>query len=113
MPRKEGPRARLCWFHPDGGVDHSPADGPNRRAAEAVVATLGELVADSDTALVTAFVMLAEAVDSDPTNAALWAQYRAAEASVREVANRGDDDEFSRLLAGLSAEVRDAEVGEP
>jgi hypothetical protein len=57
--------------------------------------------------------MLAEAVDSDPTNAALCGQYRAAEAAIREVASSGDDDEFSRLMARLSADVRDAEESQP
>jgi hypothetical protein len=114
MPRKDGPKARLGWQMPETGeFVYELGDGPNRRAAEAVVATLGDSLSDADQALVTGFVMLAEAVDSDPTNAALWGQYRAAEMGVREVANRGDDDEFSRLLAGLSAEIRDSEVAEP
>lgn len=114
MPRKEGPKARLGWQQPEtGAFDYEPHDGPNRSAAEAVVGSLREVFSDFDEALVTGFLMLAEAVDSDPTNAALWGQYRAAEMGVREVANRGDDDEFSRLLAGLSAEIRDSEVSEP
>ena len=114
MPRKDGPKAKLGWLEPDTlEFDYSPVDGPNRQAAEATVATLAEQFTDGDVALVTGFVMLAEAVDADPTNAALWGQYRAAEAAVREVANRGDDDEFSRLMARLSADVRDAEESQP
>jgi hypothetical protein len=54
---------------------------------------------------------LAEAVDADPTNAALWGQYRAAETVIREAASGGDDD-FAKLIAGLSADVRNAEVVE-
>lgn len=114
MPRKDGPKARLGWLDPESGeFDYQPVDGPNRSAAEATVTTLAEQVTDGDLALVTGFVMLAEAVDADPTNAALWGQYRAAEAAVREVASRGDDDEFSRIMADLSASVRDTEVAEP
>lgn len=114
MARKDGPKARLGWHDPEtDSFDWRPVDGPNRSAAESVADTLREMFTDGDAALVTGFVMLAEAVDADPTNAALWGQYRAAEAAVREVANRGDDDEFSRLMAGLSASIRDPEVAEP
>ena len=114
MPRKDGPKAKLGWLDPESqDFDYSPVDGPNRQAAEATVDTLADQFTDADTALVTGFVMLAEAIDADPTNAALWGQYRAAEAAVREVANRGDDDEFSRLMADLSASVRNPEVSEP
>mgnify|MGYP003548137045 FL=1 len=114
MARPIGPKAKLGWLDPETQeFDYSPVDGPNRSAAEATLVTLAEQFADADEALTTGFVMLAEAVDADPTNAALWGQYRAAEAAVREVANRGDDDEFSRLMAGLSASIRDTEVAEP
>ena len=114
MSRKDGPKAKLGWLDPESGeFDYQPTAGPNRSAAEATVGTLALHFTDGDSALVTGFVMLAEAVDADPTNAALWGQYRAAEVVVREVANRGDDDEFSRLMAGLSASVRDSEVAEP
>jgi len=111
MARKEGPRARLVWML--DGVISFDVDGPNRLAADRVLVEHAEQFAAGDDALTVGFVMLAEAVDADPTNAALWGQYRAAELAVREVANRGDDDEFSRLMAQLSADVRNPEVGQP
>ena len=114
MPRKDGPKAKLGWLDPETlEFDYSPVAGPNRIAAEAVLAAVEEHLSEADEAMATGFVMLAEAVDSDPTNAALWGQYRAAELAVRGVATRGDDDEFSRLMAELSAEVRDSSVREP
>ena len=111
MPRKDGPRARLGWLIE--GEWHVTGAGPNRIAADAVAKAAAEHFTGVAEALIVSFVMLAEAVDSDPTNAALWGQYRAAEAAVREVATGGDDDEFSRLMAKLSAAVRDPEVAEP
>lgn len=111
MPRKDGPIARLGWLGDDGEFSLE-AVGPNRRAADAVIAAVSAEFGDVDGALLTGFVMLAEAVDADPTNAALWGQYRAAETVIREAAS-GDDDEFSRLMAQLSADVRDPEVVEP
>ncbi len=114
VARKEGPKAKLGWRMPDNGeFVFEPHAGPNRIAAEAVLAAVEEHLSEADEAMATGFVMLAEAVDSDPTNAALWGQYRAAELAVRGVATRGDDDEFSRLMAELSAEVRDSSVREP
>jgi hypothetical protein len=110
MSRKDGPVARLGWLA-DGEFDVS-TPGPNRMAADAVIAAVAAEFGDVDGALLTGFVMLAEAVDADPTNAALWGQYRAAETVIREAAS-GDDDEFSRLMAELSANVRDPEVAEP
>lgn len=109
MPRKDGPIARLGWLV-DGEFEVSAA-GPNRAAADAVVAAVSAQFADVDGALLVSFVMLGEAVDADPTNAALWGQYRAAETVIREAAS-GDDDEFSRLISNLSADVRDSEVAE-
>ena len=109
MPRAETPRARLGWVL-DGEWSFDAA-GPNRTAADAVVAATSDQFAATDGALVTAFVMLADAVDADPTNAALWGQYRAAEQSIRG-ATSGDDD-FTRFLSGLSADVRNSEVAKP
>ena len=109
MPRPPAPIARLGWLL-DGEFSVS-AVGPNRLAADLVVSSLGER-ADGDAALLTTFVMLAEAVDADPTNAALWGQYRAAESAIRE-ASGSDDDDFTRIMAELSADVRNAEVAEP
>jgi hypothetical protein len=109
MPRPPAPIARLGWLL-DGEFDVAAA-GPNRSAADLVVSSLGTR-ADTDAALLVGFVMLAEAVDADPTNAALWGQYRAAEAAIREAAG-SDDDDFARIMAELSADVRDPEVAEP
>ena len=110
-------KAKLGWLMADEDDSlffaFEPHAGPNRIAAEAVLAAVEEHLSEADEAMATGFVMLAEAVDSDPTNAALWGQYRAAELAVRGVATRGDDDEFSRLMAELSAEVRDSSVREP
>lgn len=111
MPRKDGPVARLGWLL-DGEFDVAHV-GPNRQAADAVAATVGAHFADAGEALLTGFVMLAEAVDADPTNAALWGQYRAAEILIREAVTSGADDEFSRSIAELSAALRDPEVAEP
>lgn len=113
MPRRKDDRiARLGWDI-DGEFHWRPADGPNRAAAELVVATrqtLGHLD-DVDDAAVMAFVMLAEAVDNDPTNAGLWAQYRAADVTVRGLGSN-DDDALARLLAELSPTVRDTTESE-
>jgi hypothetical protein len=84
----------------------------NREAAERVIESTRAMFTDSDAALLTGFLNLAAAVDVNPTNAALWGQYRAAEATIREAVSSGDDDDFSRLMAELSADVRDAEVAE-
>lgn len=110
MPRKDGPKARLGWLI--DGEWHVSAVGPNRSAADDVASTVAEHFTGASAGALTAFVMLAEAVDSDPTNAALWGQYRAAEQLIREVATGGDDDEFTQLMARLSAEVRNPAVEE-
>jgi len=109
MPRREQPVARLCWTL--DGVTELELPGPNRLAADGVLAAAGAVLGDVDQALATSFVMLAAAVDADPTNASLWGQYRAAEASIRGVLT-GGDDEFSAVIAAMSADLRDAEVAE-
>lgn len=80
MPRKSGPdiRGRFVWFV-DGEPKIEAEDrGPNRDAAEVVVAKMraAKAVKGGDEALVMAFVLLGEAVDHAPTDARLWAQYR-------------------------------------
>ncbi len=61
-----------------------------------------------DDALVTLVVGLAAAVDVEPANAALWREYRAAEADLRKVGDRGDPDAVQALLDALRGpEVRD------
>lgn len=118
MPRAFEPKARLGWQQEDGGFDYNRSDGPNRRAADALVSHLAELhhTEDIDGAQIRAFVMLAESVDSDPTNAALWGQYRAAELQLRGVTDRGKESAFDALLKGLAESgpvVSDAKVTEP
>lgn len=114
MPRKQVDRvARFVWV-----VDGEPelrGKGPNRVAAEQTLAAVRALgrVEPIDEALTSAFVLLGEAVDNDPTNAALWGQYRASEESLRGLGGDANEDAFAEFLAGLSSEVRDAEVGEP
>jgi hypothetical protein len=88
-----------------------PTYGRNRTAAETTIEALEahERLSDIDAARVALVRALADAVDSDPTNASLWREYRAAEQALRET----DDttgDEFARLLAALSAEMGDTET---
>lgn len=93
----------------DGEVRFDPHRGPNRLAADELVAHVRSLdkISAGDEAHATAAAMLGEAVDADPTNAALWGQYRQALDAVKGLGAGGDDDTFARLLAELgSAEVR-------
>lgn len=85
-----------------------PAHGRNRQAVEDMVAALrakGQMDA-VDSARLVAAQALADAVDSEPTNASLWREYRAALETLRQAGDHGTD-EFAALLAGLSAEVGD------
>lgn len=87
----------------------TPVYGRNRGAVEEMVdalRTTGRLEA-VDAARVTAAQALADAVDTEPTNASLWREYRAALETLRQ-ANDGGTDEFAALLDSLSAEVGDA-----
>lgn len=98
-PKKATPRKRTA----------KPAHGRNRTAVDEMVAALeatGRLE-QVDAARVTAARALAEAVDSEPTNASLWREYRAALETLRLVDDGGPDD-FAQLLADLSAEVGDS-----
>lgn len=88
----------------------------NLQAAESMVAALrgaGRLEPVDD-ALVMAVLSLAESVDVDRGNAALWSQYRAAMESLRSL-EVGDDDSLERLLSQLAggADVRDTGKSEP
>lgn len=116
MPRAFVPKARLGWQMEDGEFVFEPHNGPNREAAAGLVAHLAELHHTEvvDGAQIRAFVMLAESVDGDPTNAALWGQYRAAELQLRGVTDRGKESAFDALLKDLAASgpvVPDAAVG--
>jgi hypothetical protein len=115
MPRPDKPVARLGWVL-DGEIRFDPHSGPSRLAAEALAGSMRELarLEDIDEATVWVAVLLGEAVDADPTNAALWGQFRAAIADLRGVGAGGDDDALAQLLAGLGApDVRDTEEPEP
>lgn len=112
VPRPDQRVARLGWLFEGEFTVEAP--GPNRVAADEMTAHLWSLqrLEPIDAAQVAAFVMLAEAVDSDPTNASLWGQYRAAELQLRQVGTDGDGDDFERLMADLQAPVSDSEVVE-
>lgn len=107
MPRKEEPKAKLGWVL-DGEFTFDPHRGPNRLAADALVVELADELASADRVLAATAQMLGEAVDADPTNAALWGQYRAAVDQLRAVRATVDDDAFSKFMAELGGtEVRD------
>ena len=114
MPRKDEPRAKLGWVL-DGEFRYDPHAGPNRLAADALVDALSEYVVGTSEVLAASVQMLAEAVDSDPTNAALWGQYRAAVDQLRGLGATDDDDAFSKLMEqlGSGTDVRDPAQSEP
>ena len=92
---------------PTGVVD---IQGRNRLAAEATIAALRsagrlELI---DSARIATLQTLADAVDADPVNASLWREYRAAESTLREVNDDGND-ELTEILGRLSTPMGDAE----
>ena len=87
----------------------APIYGRNRTAAEETIAALeaARRLDDTDSARVASLRSLADAVDADGTNASLWREYRAAEASLREV--RDDDtDGFAELIGKLSTSMGNA-----
>jgi hypothetical protein len=112
MPRADKPVARLGWLL-DGEFTYERGAGPNRLAADELVGVLrgDDTISTHHAALVTGFAMLAEAVDADPTNAALWGQYRQAEVAVRSLME-SNNDPLADLLAELNgagdADVRNA-----
>lgn len=59
---------------------------------EALTETVEASDADVPAALLSVALGLADAVDADPKNAALWREYRAALADVMEVVNGSPDD---------------------
>ena len=87
----------------------APVYGRNRTAIETTVQALRDSgrLDPVDEARVTAAFALADAVDSDPTNASLWREYRAA-VEILRLASDGGTDDFAALMAGLSAEVGDS-----
>ena len=60
-----------------------------------------------DAVRVAALLTLADAVDANPENASLWAQFRAAETALREIGS-SDDASFEQSAAALQAAIRDA-----
>lgn len=92
--------------------EQTPADVVNYTAAVAVVESLTALgrIEDVDRAAVQAFLALARAVDTDPSSAALWAQYRASEETLRGLGVNATPDPFERWMSGA---VRDTAVDEP
>lgn len=97
--------ARLVWII-DGQVVMPTHDGPNRRAAERLVIhhrSLGH-IEETDEALVQLVVMLAEACDCDPSNAALWNQYRRSLDDLRSRCNVEGQSDIDKLLAQLVAD---------
>lgn len=131
-PAKPVPKPRMVWLV-DGEVDLAVAKqakelgvdvlgiGPNRTAADVVVATLtapakdGKVVLGaSDSALVMAFLSLASAVDLDPSDARLWAQYREAIDGLQGRAREaGLDDEEDWTSAVGAAAVRNTKKPRP
>lgn len=89
---------------PQTPPDHSL--GRNRAAAEATIGALKEAghLQPVDSARIATLQALADAVDADPDNASLWREYRATEASLREVHDETDPD-LPDLVAGLSTPV--------
>jgi hypothetical protein len=90
---------------------NNPRYGRIRAATETAIEALEVLgrLNDIDAARVAALRALADAVDSDPTNASLWREYRATEQLLREK-NDPSSDDFTQLLAALSAEMGDTET---
>ena len=81
-------------------------DGRNRIAAEETIAALRSAgrLETIDSARITTFQTLADAVDADPVNASLWREYRAAETALREVNDDGNT-ELTEILSRLSTPV--------
>lgn len=88
-------------------------------ALETAIAALADAgtIDDTDAAAVEVARCMAVAVTLDPTNAALWREYRAAVAALMEAGADGSDDsvETFRLSLTLPAapRARGTEVGDP
>jgi len=85
-----------------------PTYGRNRSAVELMLEALRDSgkLENVDAARATAAQALADAVDSDPTNASLWREYRASLEMLRLLSD-GSVDEFAKLLESLSSEMGD------
>jgi hypothetical protein len=94
--------------------DRPDTEGRNRLAAEATITALRaagrlELI---DSARIATLQTLADAVDADPVNASLWREYRAAESTLREVNDDGND-ELAEILGRLSTPMVDPADARP
>jgi len=83
--------------------------GRLRAAVDETLTALDDLgrVDQIDAASVESVRVLADALDEDAANAALWAQFRAALTELRGL-NDGGDDELAQLTAAMRAAVGDA-----
>lgn len=79
---------------------------PNAKALERTLRALrdSDALTDEHAALVAAAQHLAAVVDAEPGNASLWKEYRAALASLMEVAGGGIDDEAAEFLRRVSVQ---------
>jgi len=88
--------------------------GPNLRGLNRTIRALKPKLSADDEALIALARGLAAAVDTDPANAALWREYRAAVAALTQAGATGDldDDTRSFLVSIATPPVRTA-VGDP
>lgn len=122
MPRKSSRVpvlvARVVWFADGEPQLDRIAVGPNRTAAESVVAQMRtkERLKPRDEAIAMSVVMLAEAVDASPADARLWGQYLNAVSILRDLEKEAapeDDGEQDWTKAVGATEVRDAPKPRP
>lgn len=83
------------------------AQGRNRRAVAESIRAMREAgrLDPIDRARVVACEALADAVDTDPANASLWREFRAALADLLEVGRKDGIDDLDALIAGLRSDV--------
>ena len=81
-----------------------------RQSVEKTVKALADSLEDEHEALIATALGLADAVDDDPSNAALWREMRAALNDLRLAAAEGGDDDSAQFLALVTTPMR-AKVG--
>lgn len=114
MSRPLEPQPKLGWVLGDE-FRFDPHAGPARLSAKQLaddLRSMGRVESIDESSVMTA-VLLGEAVDADPTNAALWGQFRSALTDLRSVGAGDDGDSFAQLIAELSAPVPNPEVAQP
>ena len=101
--RQRTKQARLEASKPEE-VDLDGETGANLASAVKVVDALKDAgrVEDVDDAKVVTFLSLAQSVDRWPNDAALWGQYRQAEATVQKM-GAGEVDEVQALIDEINA----------